>query len=105
MEMDGPNIQTARIALGSVAPIPWRAREAEAMLAGKAPSEALFREAARAAFADAKPLQYNAYKVPLGQNVMVRCLMEISGLMPMQGAPGTVFASSVGGVAGMTPDA
>ena len=105
LEMDGQNIRRVRIALGSVAPKPWRATEAEAMLAGKAPSEALFREAARAAFADAKPLQYNAYKVPLGQNVMVRCLMETSGLMPMQGAPGTVFASSVGGVAGMTPGA
>ena len=105
MEMDGANMKTVRVALGSVAPIPWRAREAEAMLAGKAPSEALFREAARAAFAGAKPLEYNAYKVPLGQNVMVRCLMEISGLMPLQGAAGTVFASSVGAVAGMTPDA
>ena len=104
MEMDGANMKTVRIALGSVAPKPWRATEAEQMLAGKAPSEALFREAARAAFAGAKPLQYNAYKVPLGQNVMVRCLMETSGLMPMQGAPGTVFASSVGAVAGMTPD-
>lgn len=103
METDGPNIQTVRIALGSVAPIPWRAREAEAMLQGKVPSEALFREAARLTFADAKPLQYNAYKVPLGQNVMVRCLMETSGLMPMQGPAGTVFASSVGAVAGMTP--
>ncbi len=105
MEMDGANIRRVRIALGSIAPKPWRTTEAEQMLAGKAPSEALFREAARAAFADAKPLQYNAYKVPLGQNVMVRCLMETSGLMPMQGAPGTVFASSVGAVAGMTPDA
>ena len=103
MEMDGRNMKTVRIALGSVAPKPWRADEAEQMLEGKAPSEALFREAARAAFAGAKPLQYNAYKVPLGQNVMVRCLMETSGLMPMQGAPGTVFASSVGAVAGMTP--
>ena len=103
MEMDGPNMRRVRIALGSVAPIPWRARDAEVILAGKAPSEALFREAARAAFVGAKPLEYNAYKVPLGQNVMVRCLMETSGLMPMQGAPGTVFASSVGAVAGMTP--
>lgn len=103
LEMDGPNMRTVRIALGSVAPVPWRAREAEAMLKGRAPSEALFREAARAAFAGAKPLEYNAYKVPLGQNVMVRCLLETSGLMPMQGPAGTVFASSVGAVAGMTP--
>ena len=103
LEMDGPNIRRARIALGSVAPKPWRATQAEQMLAGQAPSEALFREAARATFADAKPLQYNAYKIPLGQNVMVRCLMEVSGLLPLQGPAGTVFASSVGAVAGMTP--
>ena len=104
LEMDGPNIRRARIALGSVAPKPWRASQAEQMLGGQAPSEELFREAARVTFADAQPLRYNAYKIPLGQNVMVRCLMETSGLLPMQGAPGTVFASSVGAVAGMTPD-
>ncbi len=101
MEMDGKSIKRARIALGSVAHKPWRASEAEAMLAGQTPSEELFRRAALATFADAKPLEYNAYKVPLGQNVMVRCLMETSGLMPLQGPSGTVFAASVGAVAGM----
>ena len=101
LEMNGPNIRRARIALGSVAPKPWRATQAEAMLAGKAPSETLFREAARLTFADAKPLEYNAYKIPLGENVMVRCLLETSGLLPLQGPAGTVFASSVGAVAGM----
>ena len=101
MEMDGEKIKSARVALGSVAPKPWRATQAEAMLAGQTPSETLFREAAKLAFADAQPLEYNAYKVPLGQNVMVRCLMETSGLMPLQGKAGTVFASSVGAVAGM----
>ena len=73
------------------------------MLAGHAPSESLFREAARAAFADAKPLEHNAYKIPLGQNVMVRALMETSGLLPLQGPAGTAFASSAGGVAGVIP--
>ncbi len=104
LEMDGDKIVRARIALGSVAHKPWRATAAETMLAGQTPTESLFREAARATFADAKPLEYNAYKVPLGQNVMVRCLMETSGLLPLQGVPGTVFASSVGAVAGMAVD-
>ena len=101
LEMKGEKIVNARIALGSVAHKPWRATAAEAMLADQTPTEALFREAAKLTFADAKPLEYNAYKVPLGQNVMVRCLMETSGLMPLQGKSGTVFASSVGAVAGM----
>lgn len=103
LEMNGDTMSRARIALGAVAHKPWRAREAEAMLAGKTPSEALFREAARAAFADAKPLEHNAYKIPLGQNVLVRALMETSGLLPLQGPAGTAFASSAGGVAGVIP--
>jgi xanthine dehydrogenase YagS FAD-binding subunit len=103
LDMDGATIRRARIALGSVAHKPWRTLEAEAMLAGKAPSEALFREAARAAFANAKPLEHNAYKIPLGQNTMVRALMETSGLLPLQGPAGTAFASSAGGVAGVIP--
>ena len=101
IEMEGEKIKNARVALGSVAHKPWRATQAEAMLAGQTPTEALFREAAKITFADAQPLEYNAYKVPLGQNVMVRCLMETSGLMPLQGKSGTVFASSVGAVAGL----
>ncbi|RYX84377.1 xanthine dehydrogenase family protein subunit M [bacterium] len=103
LEMDGATIRRARIALGGVAHKPWRTPEAEAMLAGKAPSETLFREAARAAFANAKPLEHNAYKIPLGQNLMVRALMETSGLLPLQGPAGTALASSAGGVAGIIP--
>ena len=101
LEMQGEKIKRARIAIGSVAHKPWRATQAEAMLAGQMPSEALFREAAKVTFADAKPLEYNAYKVPLGRNIMVRCLMETSGLMPLQGPSGTVFAASAGAVAGV----
>lgn len=103
LEMDGGTIRRARIALGSVAHKPWRTPEAEALLTGKAPSEALFREAAQAAFANAKPLEHNAYKIPMGRNLMVRALMETSGLMPLQGPAGTAFASSAGGVAGVIP--
>ncbi len=101
MEMQGENMSRVRIALGSVAHKPWRAREAEAFLAGKKPGAELFREAARLAFAGAKPLEHNAYKIPLGRNTLVRALMETSGLLPLQGPAGTAFASSAGGVAGV----
>jgi xanthine dehydrogenase YagS FAD-binding subunit len=100
LEMNGTAIRRARIALGGVAHKPWRATEAETMLVGKTPSEALFREAAKATFSTAKPLEHNAYKIPLGQNTMVRALMETSGLLPLQGAAGTALAASAGGVAG-----
>ena len=101
IEMQGEKMRRVRVALGSVAHKPWRAVGAEAMLTGQTPSEELFRRAAALTFADAQPLEYNKYKVPLGQNVMVRCLMETSGLMPLQAPSGTVFAASVGAVAGV----
>ena len=69
-------VREARIALGGVATAPWRAREAEALLTGKAIDEASATLAARAAFAGARPRQHNAYKVALGQATLVRALLQ-----------------------------
>jgi xanthine dehydrogenase YagS FAD-binding subunit len=63
-------IESARIVLGAVAPIPWRVAEAEKALAGKAPGAEAFAAAAEAAYKDAKPLSENGYKVPLGKAVL-----------------------------------
>lgn len=100
LEMAGKRIRRARIALGGVAHKPWRVGAAEAMLAGRRPSAKLFRAAAERAFADAQPLEHNAYKIPLGRNLVVQALLETSGLQPLSGPAGTAFAASVGGVAG-----
>lgn len=61
----GGKMLDVRVVLGHVAPIPWRSREAEAVLEGKAPSTELFVTAAAAAVAKAKPLDHNGYKIPL----------------------------------------
>lgn len=103
LEMDGKKIRRARVALGGVAHKPWRVPAAEALLAGKKSSEKLFQAAAKAAFAEAKALEHNAYKIPMGRNLLVRALLETSGLQPMQGPAGTAFAASVGGVSGEQP--
>ncbi|RTQ46104.1 xanthine dehydrogenase family protein subunit M [Hymenobacter gummosus] len=101
LEMDGKKIRRARVALGGVAHKPWRLpAEVEAMLTGKKPGEKLFRAVADKAFAEAKPLEHNAYKIPMGRNLLVRALLETSGLQPLQGPAGTAFAASVGGVSG-----
>lgn len=76
LDLDGDRVRTARIALGGVATVPWRAREAEALLAGKTLDEATATAAAKAAFADAKPRGHNAFKVALGQRTLVRALIE-----------------------------
>ncbi|WBA43087.1 FAD binding domain-containing protein [Hymenobacter canadensis] len=101
LEMDGTRIRRARIALGGVAHKPWRVPAAEALLAGRKPTEKLFLAAAERAFADAKPLEHNGYKVPMGRSLLLRALLETSGLQPLAGPAGTAFAASVGGVAGL----
>lgn len=76
LDMDGETVRSARIALGGVATVPWRAREAEDALQGKVLDEATAQEAAEAAFADATPREHNAFKIPLGKRTLVRALLE-----------------------------
>ena len=78
--MDGSKVREARIALGGVATIPWRSREAEAALAGKELTEDAAQAAARAAFAGAKPRVHNAFKVALGQSTLVRALLQAAAM-------------------------
>jgi len=76
---DGGRIAQARIALGGVATVPWRARDAEETLAGAAPGDAAFRRAAEAALAGARPREHNAYKVELAKRAVVRALRTVCG--------------------------
>jgi xanthine dehydrogenase YagS FAD-binding subunit len=69
-----------RLVLGGVAPIPWRARAAEESLSGKVLNKESLSEAARLALADAKPLEKNAYKVPLTQTLIRRALTKVAGV-------------------------
>ena len=99
VEMDGDRIAAARIALGGVAAKPWRVPDAEAMLAGAAPGEDLFGEVAEHALRGARTYAMNAYKPALGRALVVRGLMQVTGLEPLPGEAGTVFAASVGNIA------
>jgi len=63
-----------RIALGGVAPFPYRATAAEAILRGRAPAAELIREAADAAVARARPLAMNGYKIDLTRALVARAL-------------------------------
>jgi xanthine dehydrogenase YagS FAD-binding subunit len=80
LHMDGDTIKQAGIALGGVATKPWRSTEAEQALAGKRASEQTFQAAAEAALQSAKPLKYNAYKIPLAKMAIVRALKEASAV-------------------------
>ncbi|SAK52661.1 molybdopterin dehydrogenase FAD-binding protein [Caballeronia arationis] len=76
LEMDGDTVKTARIALGGVAHKPWRASEAEQMLAGKPLSRATLQSAAALAVRGAKPYRDNAFKVELAQRAIVRAVEQ-----------------------------
>ena len=73
-------MKQARVVLGGVAPIPWRAPKAEEFLAGKSLSADTLAEAARLALDGAQPLEKNAYKVPLAQTLVRRALAKAAGL-------------------------
>lgn len=65
----------ARVALGGVATRPWRAYEAERLLTGRRLTRERALAAGNAAFAAARQLQHNAYKVELGAHTVADALM------------------------------
>lgn len=75
LEMQGNNVRQARIALGGVASIPWRATEAEAALVGQPLTRARALAAGKAAFANARPGGHNAFKLTLGPETIADALM------------------------------
>jgi len=70
-------IHDARIALGGVAHVPWRAHHAETALRGAPVTEESFDTAAEAELAHAQPLRDNGYKLPLTRNVLIATLTEL----------------------------
>ena len=69
-------VEDARIGIGGVATVPWRAREAEGVLKGQPFDEALARRAAEAAFVAARARKDNAFKIALGKRTLVRALVD-----------------------------
>ena len=82
LEIDGGVIKEARLALGGVAHKPWRDEKAEAALAGQAPDEAAFKQAADIVLRDAKGLAHNAFKIDLARRAIVRALTQAANATP-----------------------
>lgn len=73
-------VERARLVLGGVANVPWRAREAEALIEGQALTPALAAEAAERALSGATPLEHNRYKVRLARELARRALLAAAGV-------------------------
>lgn len=78
LEVTDGVITQARVALGGVATLPWRAHRAEEALIHQKPSDELFAQAARAELAQAKPQKHNAFKVELTQRTIAQALATVA---------------------------
>ena len=76
LEMMGDRVAKARIVLGHVAPIPWRAPEAEKALAAKTIDEETALAAGKAAVGETHALSQNAYKIQLARVAVKRALLK-----------------------------
>jgi xanthine dehydrogenase YagS FAD-binding subunit len=98
--IDNGTIKEARLALGGVAPKPWRARAAEAQLVGSAAGPSAFGRAAQAALAEAKPSGDNAFKIELAQRLIVRALAAAAAGTPerIPALPASPFSTPAGAI-------
>ena len=77
LDVRGGLIRDARVAIGGVAPVPWRAREAERTLIGAAATEASFARAADVALRAARGYGHNDFKIPLAKQTIVRAFSQV----------------------------
>ena len=80
LDMAGSTVKSARIVMGAVAPVPWRARAAEVALAGKPVNEETASAAGAAAVKDAQPMTGNAYKVQIARTAVKRAILSAAGI-------------------------
>lgn len=79
---DGGRIESARIALGSVALRPWRLTEVDRRISGLAPDDPAVTAALDVALAQARPVPGSAYKVAIARGAARRALMNAAGVRP-----------------------
>jgi xanthine dehydrogenase YagS FAD-binding subunit len=79
IDMSDGVITATRLALGGVAPKPWRAHTAVKALAGVAVTDgARVERAAAIALIDAEPLRDNAFKIELAQRLIVSTVQQLT---------------------------
>lgn len=76
VKQNGGHVDFIRIAMGGIGTVPWRCREAEKMLHGKAATLTSFRNAATATLRNAKPQSQNGFKVELAKRCLTHALTQ-----------------------------
>jgi xanthine dehydrogenase YagS FAD-binding subunit len=80
LELRDGAIAHARVALGGVAPKPWRSHAAEAALVGKPPTAQTFAAAAQAATSGMHGYGKNDFKITLARRTVERVLGHVGGI-------------------------
>jgi len=80
LRIEGRTITAARLALGGVGTVPWRAYAAEQVLTGAPADEQTYRAAAEAALREPFTVPGTEFKVELAKRTIVRILETVSGL-------------------------
>jgi xanthine dehydrogenase YagS FAD-binding subunit len=80
LEIENGRIRNVRVALGGVAPKPWRAYEAENMLLGADAGLERFRLAADAELSHARGFRHNSFKIELAKRTIASVLSELAGV-------------------------
>lgn len=71
-------VANASVFLSGVAPIPWRSKEVEAVITGKRLDAEIIKKAGEAAVQKARPMEQNAYKIPILRSVIEEQLQAIA---------------------------
>jgi xanthine dehydrogenase YagS FAD-binding subunit len=79
LKLQGSNVQSSKIVLGHIAPVPWPSTEAQQAIAGKPINKETAQKTADAALAKASPLSHNAYKVKLAKVAVARVILKAAG--------------------------
>jgi xanthine dehydrogenase YagS FAD-binding subunit len=74
--VDSGVCKEARIALGAVAPVPFRATNVEQVIKGKTLNSETAEAASEAAVEGAIPLKMNAYKVEITKTLVKRAILS-----------------------------
>jgi len=86
LKMNASTVQSARVVMSHVAPIPWVSVEAAQALQGKAITQATAEQAAEAAVSKAKSLGHNEQKIHLARVAVKRAILAAAGAQPAGGA-------------------
>jgi xanthine dehydrogenase YagS FAD-binding subunit len=86
LEIEDGTIKNARLALGGIAPKPWRDRGAESQLEGRPPTPESFLLAAETVLRGARGFGHNDFKIELARRCIMRALAQAARGTPQSQA-------------------